>query len=50
MRFNSGKKTMTKSAIIQKMTDIYGKPVDAAGRIWGGVRLAEDDEDLSGNS
>jgi putative DNA primase/helicase len=49
MRFNSGKKTMTKSAIIQKMTDIYGKPVDAAGRIWGGVRVADDDEDASGN-
>jgi P4 family phage/plasmid primase-like protien len=48
-KFNSGKKTITKSAIIQKMTDIYGKPVDTAGKVWGGVRLAEDDEDVSGN-
>jgi len=41
-KFNSGKKVVTKSQIIQYMTDTYGKPVDTAGKVWGGVRLNDE--------
>lgn len=43
-KFNSGKQTLTKPQLIQYMTSTFGEPVDTAGRIWGGVRLKEDDE------
>jgi putative DNA primase/helicase len=49
-RFNPGKKVLQRSAIISKMSELYGKPVDAAGRIFAGIRLAEEGEDLSGNA
>lgn len=41
-KFNTGKKVVTKSQIIQYMTDTYGKPVDTAGKVWGGVRLNDE--------
>ena len=44
---NRDKMTLTKSMIIQKMTEIYGKPVDTAGKVWGGVRLKEEDEEAT---
>lgn len=43
-KFNRDRKTLTRSQLIHKMTDIYGKPVDTEGRVWGGVRFREDDE------
>ena len=48
-KYSPGKKEMQKSAIIQKITELYGKPVDAAGKVFAGVRLIMDDEDISGN-
>jgi len=49
MRFNPGKKVMQKPAIIQKMAELYGQPIDTTGRIFAGVRLAVEGEDISGN-
>lgn len=47
MKYNPGKKVMTKSVIIQKLSDMYGAPL--AGKVFVGVRLAEGEEDISGN-
>lgn len=50
-KYNPGRKVMQTSAILQKMTELYGKPADAAGKVYAGVRLAlEDEEDISGNT
>jgi len=50
-KYNPGRKVLQTSAILQKMTELYGKPVDAAGKVYAGVRLAlEDEEDISGNT
>jgi len=50
-KYNPGRKVMQTSTILQKMTELYGKPVDAAGKVYAGVRLAlEDEEDISGNT
>ena len=40
---NSNMRIVTKSMIIQMMTDIYGMPVDTVGKVWGGVRLKEEE-------
>jgi P4 family phage/plasmid primase-like protien len=48
-RFNPGKKQMQKPAIVQKMTELYGKPIDSLGRTFAGVRMAIEGEDVSGN-
>ena len=48
-RFNPGQKALQKPAIIAKIVELYGKPIDAAGRIFSGVRIAEEGEDISGN-
>jgi phage/plasmid-associated DNA primase len=48
-RYNPGKKVLTKPVIVQKMTEAYGKPVDIAGRVFAGIRIAEEGEDISGN-
>lgn len=48
-RFNAGKKIMQKKDILLRLTEVYGKPVDAAGKTYAGFRLAYDDEDISGN-
>jgi len=50
MKYNPGRKVLQTSAILQKMTELYGQPVDGAGKVFAGVRLAmEDEEDISGN-
>ena len=48
-RFNPGKKVLQKKEILQKMEDMYGRTVDNAGRVFSGVRIAEEGEDISGN-
>ena len=47
-RFNPGKKTMQKPAILLKMAEIYGSPIEG-GKVFAGVRIAEEGEDISGN-
>ena len=42
MRYNPGKKCMTKVAMLAKMSDVYGAPVDPAGKIYAGVRIADE--------
>ena len=42
-------KELNKKDLVLRMNDVYGKPVDAAGRVYAGVRLAEEGEDVSGN-
>jgi phage/plasmid-associated DNA primase len=49
-RYNPGKKVLQRPAVLAKMAELYGKPIDAAGRVFGGVRLSEEGEDLSGNA
>lgn len=49
IRFNPGRKVLQKKDILQRMTELYGKPVDTAGKVFAGVRLAEEGEDISGN-
>jgi len=48
-KYNPGRKALQTSAILQKMTELYGQPVDIAGKVYAGVRLALEDEDISGN-
>jgi P4 family phage/plasmid primase-like protien len=48
-KYNPGKKVLKKQDLLQRMSDVYGKPVDAAGRMYAGVRLVDDGEDISGN-
>jgi phage/plasmid-associated DNA primase len=48
---NNGKyKVLGKKDVIQKLTDIYGRPIDPAGRMFAGFRLTEEGEDVSGGS
>lgn len=46
-KMNAGKKVMQKKEIMERMTKVYGAPVE--GKVFVGVRLAEDGEDISGN-
>jgi P4 family phage/plasmid primase-like protien len=48
IRYNPGKKVLNKKDIISKMTEIYGNPI-YGGRVYVGVRIAEEGEDVSGN-
>jgi P4 family phage/plasmid primase-like protien len=48
--YNPGKKTLQKKDIIQRMTALYGNPIDGQGKVYGGVRILEEGEDLSGNT
>ena len=48
-KFNVGKKVMQTKDILTRLTEVYGKPVDAAGKVYAGFRLSYDDEDVSGN-
>lgn len=48
-KYNPAKKILKKSDLLQRMSDIYGKPVDQAGRMYAGVRIVEEGEDTSGN-
>ena len=47
-RYNTTKKIMPRAAILQKMTETYGVPIEAGGKVFVGVRLAGE-EDVSGN-
>ncbi len=44
LRFNPGKKVLQKKDILHKMEEIYGKSIDDAGKIFAGVRIAEEEE------
>jgi P4 family phage/plasmid primase-like protien len=46
-RYNPAKKVMQKKDLMERMKAIYGVPID--GKAYGGVRLAEEGEDMSGN-
>jgi P4 family phage/plasmid primase-like protien len=48
-RFNPGKKVLQKKDVAMRMTALYGNPVDGTGKVYSGVRMAEEGEDLSGN-
>uniref|UniRef100_A0A6C0DA67 SF3 helicase domain-containing protein n=1 Tax=viral metagenome TaxID=1070528 RepID=A0A6C0DA67_9ZZZZ len=48
-KYNTQKKVMQKKDLMTKMQEIYGKPVDAAGKVFGGVRVAYEGDDVSGN-
>jgi P4 family phage/plasmid primase-like protien len=48
-RFNPGKKVLQRKDVSGRMTVLYGNPVDPTGKVYSGVRLAEEGEDLSGN-
>jgi hypothetical protein len=48
-RYNATKKGMSRSAILLKMAEIYGAPIEAGGKLFAGVRLAMDCDDVSGN-
>lgn len=49
IKFNPGKKQLQRKDLLVRMGEIYGAPVDAAGKIFVGVRIAEEGEDISGN-
>jgi len=48
-KYNAGKKILKKGDVLQRMSEVYGKPVDSAGRMYAGVRIVNDGEDISGN-
>jgi phage/plasmid-associated DNA primase len=46
-KFNPTKKAMQRKEIMERMKAVYGSPVD--GKVYAGVRIAEEGEDMSGN-
>ena len=46
MKYTVGRKVLQASAILQKMTELYGQPIDTAGKVYGGVRLVMEDDDV----
>jgi P4 family phage/plasmid primase-like protien len=48
-KYSSGKNPLQKSVVKAKMIELYGKPVDARGSIFAGLRLVQEGEDVSGN-
>lgn len=48
IRFNPGKKPMQRPAVLLKMAEVYGQPIEG-GKLFAGVRIAEEGEDISGN-
>ena len=42
LRYNPGKKVMTKGAVLAKMAEVYGAPIDGAGKMFAGVRIADE--------
>ncbi len=48
-KYNPGKKVLPKPAVLVKLTELYGAPIDTAGKIYAGIRIAEEGEDISGN-
>jgi P4 family phage/plasmid primase-like protien len=49
VKFNPGKKQLQRKDLLLKIGEVYGSPVDPAGKIFVGVRIAEEGEDVSGN-
>lgn len=49
IKFNPGKKQLQRKDLLVRMGEVYGAPVDAASKIFVGVRIAEEGEDISGN-
>ena len=47
IKYNPGKKILTKDEIKSKMAETYGTPIN--GKVYVGIRLSNDDEDASGN-
>jgi phage/plasmid-associated DNA primase len=47
-RFNPGKKQMQKPALLIKLAELYGQPIEG-GKVFAGLRIAEEGEDISGN-
>ena len=47
IKHNPGKKAINKDIVKTKMTGLYGVPVD--GKTYIGIRLIQDDDDISGN-
>ena len=47
-KYNPGKKEMAKPALLQKLTDTFGAPIEG-GKVYVGVRIVEEGEDISGN-
>jgi P4 family phage/plasmid primase-like protien len=48
-KYNPTKKVMQKKDVLQKMAELYGNPIESAGKIFIGVRIIEEGEDISGN-
>jgi len=48
-RAASNKKVLNKKEFVAKMIENYGKPCDGAGKLFAGVRIMEEGEDLSGS-
>lgn len=48
-RAASNKKVLNKKEFIAKMMENYGKPIDGAGKLFAGVRIMMEGEDVSGN-
>jgi hypothetical protein len=44
-KFNPGKKLLQKKDVLTRMEEVYGKPIDPAGKIFAGVRLVEEGEE-----
>ena len=44
-KFNPGKKMLTKPMCLQKLSEVYGQPIEAAGKVYVGVRLKLEEED-----
>ena len=42
MRYNPGKKVMTKAIVLTKMGEMYGSPIDTGGKVFVGVRIADE--------
>ena len=49
-KYSSGKNPLQKTVVKAKMIELYGKPVDARGTTFAGLRLAIEGEDVSGNA
>jgi P4 family phage/plasmid primase-like protien len=47
-RYNQTKKVLNKKEITQRMSALYGAPVDGAGKVYGGVRILMEDEEVGG--
>ena len=47
MNYRPGQKGLTRDEITARMTEVYGKPVD--GKTYVGIRISQEEEDISGN-